>query len=112
MNETAANKDFSKVAKAIRVYFKSNDISFNDAAARLGTTRQVVYNQLSRPFGPKVALKYATVFGFNETFLQTGKRRLVKRGGGYQKILQENEQLKALVRILKNQIKEIQAKQS
>ena len=101
--------DFEK-AKAINVtvrrYFKAHGISHKDVAQRLGyASVSAVDNQLSyRWFGKRVAEKWAKEFGFNMNYLMTGKGNLVDRQSGYQKLVHENEALKAIVRIQKSML--------
>lgn len=90
----------------VRRYFKAHGISHKDVAERLGySSVSAVDNQLSyRWFGKRVAEKWAREFGFNETYLMSGKGNLVERQSGYQKLLRENEALKAIVRIQKSML--------
>ena len=90
-----------KINMAVSRYFKIQGISHKDAAERLGyASKQIVDNQLSKGvFGKRVAPKWAMEFGFNEEFLLKGHGQLIEKPTGYKKIVAENEQLKAIVRI-------------
>ena len=48
-------------------------------------------------FGKRTARRYAVAFGFNETFLLTGRGRLTVRRSGYQKLVQEVESLRNVI---------------
>lgn len=90
----------------VRRYFKAHGIDHKEVARRLGySSVSSVDNQLSyRWFGKRVAEKWAREFGFSENYLLTGKGNLVERQSGYQKLVQENETLKAIVRIQKTML--------
>ena len=106
-NETTMNNIDKETAKAIttavKLYFRNQGLSHKAVAERLGySSAGVVDNHLSYGrFGKRMAAKWAKEFGFNETFLLTGKGRLVERRSGYQKLVRENESLKAIIRIQK-----------
>lgn len=91
------------IIRTVNNYFKVHGITHREIAVRLGyASKNVVDNQLSYgTFGKKAARKWATEFGFNELFLTDGKGQLVDKPSGYRKIVNENEQLKAIVRIQK-----------
>ena len=82
-------------------YLKAHGITHQQVAERLGySSKQVVDNQLScGHFGKVVARRWSAEFGFSEKYLTEGKGQLIERPGGYRKIVDENEQLKAIVRI-------------
>ena len=89
------------IIRTVNNYFKVHGITHREIAVRLGyASKNVVDNKLSSgTFGKKVAQKWAAEFGFNELFLTDGKGQLVDKPSGYRKIVNENEQLKAIVRI-------------
>lgn len=90
-----------KINLAVSRYFKIHGISHEEAAERLGyASKQMVDNQLSTgTFGERVARKWSMEFGFSELFLLKGHGQLIEKPTGYRKIVAENEQLKAIVRI-------------
>lgn len=96
------------ITTAVKLYFRNQGISHKDVADRLGySSASVVDNHLSYGrFGKRMAEKWAKEFGFNERFLLTGKGRLVERRSGYQKLVRENESLKAIIRIQKNMLQQ------
>jgi len=66
------------ICEAVRAYFRSQKISFEEAAARLQMTRPAVSKQLAdRPFSQKSAAKWAETFGFSAAYLLTGEGSLV-----------------------------------
>lgn len=66
------------ICEAVRAYFRSQKISFEEAAARLQMTRPAVSKQLAdRPFSQKSAAKWAETFGFSASYLLTGEGTLV-----------------------------------
>jgi len=91
------------IIRTVNNYFKVQGITHLEIAERLGyASKNVVDNQLSYgTFGKKAARKWATEFGFNERFLIEGKGQLIEKPSSYRKIVNENEQLKAIVRIQK-----------
>lgn len=104
-----------EIGRMISAYFKEHGISQEDAAARLGlASKQVVANQLyGKRFGRKVAAKYASVFGFNELFLLTGKGELLAVvTSETERIRKENEYLKELVKSQQETIKNLSSKDS
>lgn len=90
-----------RINSAVKRYFRIQGITSKEAADRLGYSCQnIVNNHLSYGrFGKRMAAKWAKEFGFNEVFLLTGKGRLVERQSGYQKLVLENETLRAIVKI-------------
>ena len=91
------------IIRTVNNYFKAHGITHGEIAERLGyASKNVVDNRLSYgTFGEKAARKWAAEFGFNERFLIEGKGQLIEKSSSYRKILNENEQLKAIVRIQK-----------
>lgn len=68
----------TEVCQKIKAYLKYEGITINAAAERLESTPRAVSAQLAgRPFSRTTAEKYASVFGFNETYLMTGEGQLV-----------------------------------
>ena len=99
-----------EIGRMISAYFKENGISQEDAASRLGlASKQVVANQLyGKRFGRRVAAKYAQVFGFNELFLLTGKGELLNVvTSENERIKQENEELRAIIKSQQETIREL-----
>ena len=96
------------ITTTVKLYFRNQGISHKEVAERLGySSASVVDNHLSYGrFGKRMAAKWAKEFGFNEKFLLTGKGRLVERRSGYQKLVRENESLKAIIRIQKNMLQQ------
>lgn len=103
------NKETAKtITTTVKLYFRNQGISHKEVAERLGySSASVVDNHLSYGrFGKRMAEKWAKEFGFNERYLLTGKGRLVERRSGYQKLVRENESLKAIIRIQKNMLQQ------
>lgn len=68
----------TEVCQKIKAYLKYEGITINAAAERLESTPRAVSAQLAgRPFSRTTAEKYASAFGFNETYLMTGEGQLV-----------------------------------
>ena len=66
------------ICEAVRAYFRSEKISFEEAAARLNLTRTAISKQLAdRPFSQKSAARWAETFGFSAAYLLTGEGSLV-----------------------------------
>ena len=66
------------ICEAVRAYFRSQKISFEEAAARLNLTRTAISKQLAdRPFSQKSAARWAETFGFSAAYLLTGEGALV-----------------------------------
>ena len=89
-----------EIGRMIAAYFKEHHILQEVAAERLGfASKQVVANQLyGKRFGRATAAKYATVFGFDEMFLLTGKGELFAAPSVENKRLkEENEKLLAII---------------
>ncbi len=96
------------ITNTVRLYFKRQGISHKEVAERLGYKVSTVHNILSYgKFDKRMAAKWTKEFGFNENFLLTGKGRLIEHRSGYQKLLQENESLKALVRIQRRMLEQM-----
>lgn len=93
-------------------YFKSHGITHQQIAERLGySSKQVIDNQLSSgTFGRLVARRWSAEFGFSEEYLMKGKGQLIEKRTGYRKIVAENEQLKAIVRIQRRQIEQLKSR--
>lgn len=87
------------VNEAVRRYFKMHGITHTEVAQRLGySSVSSVSNQLSfGVFGKKKAERWAREFGFSVDFLISGRGRLTVRRSGYQKLVRENETLRAIV---------------
>lgn len=62
------------VSNAMRAWFRQQNLSVNEAAARLGKAPQSVTNVLAghRYMGKKLAADFARVFGFDDLYLTTG----------------------------------------
>ena len=90
----------AEICRTVNADFKLQGITHAEAAQRLGVERRSVSNQLSgkRPFTKKGALRYAQVFGYDETFLLFGKGELRKR----------QQKKKALIETLASQYSERQ----
>ena len=95
-----------EICVAVSRYFKSQGISHKEITRRLGYSNiSAVDNQLSsRRFGKRIAERWAREFGFSEKYLMTGQGRLIERESGYQKLVRENQTLKAIVRIQKDML--------
>ena len=87
------------VNAAVRKYFKMHGITYTEVAQRLGySSVSSVSNQLSfGVFGKKKAERWAREFGFSVDYLTSGRGRLTVRRSGYQKLVVENENLRAIV---------------
>lgn len=94
-----------EVNVALTRYFKSLGMSQAEIANRLGCATSTVGNTLSYGrFGKRMAAKWAGEFGLNERFLLTGQGKLVERQSGYQKLVRENQTLKAIIRAQKSML--------
>ena len=102
--DTIDKETAKAITTKVKLYFRNQGISHKEVARRLNyASEHVVDNHLSYGrFGKRMAAKWAKEFGFNETFLLTGKGRLIERRSGYQKLVRENEMLKAIIRAQKN----------
>lgn len=66
------------VCDAVRAYFRSQKISIEEAARRLGMSRPAVSQQLTgRPFSHKSAARWSEAFGFSASYLLTGEGSLL-----------------------------------
>ena len=74
-----SERPYYHISSAVDSYFLSNNISYKDAAKKLGVTPGAVSYQLSgkTPFGHKAAESWAQVFPFNKVFLITGEGSLM-----------------------------------
>ena len=80
-------------------YFKSHGITHKEVAEALNLAEQTIHNHIQGvPIGSKTRDAYFLTYGFEPEFLKSGKGTLVKKTSGYQKVVQENQQLKALVK--------------
>lgn len=102
-----------KIGQEMSRYFLSHGISHKDVAERMGISVQTVHNQISgAAIGKKTQDKYFLAFGFEPEYLATGKGSLVRKTSGYQKIKQENEQLKAIVKAQRVTIERLRKERS
>ena len=99
-----------EINMAVSRWLKSQGISQEEAARRLGVGRQTVSNRLSSlHFTPRSARKWALVFGLNENFLLTGRGPLCNRQTSYQRMVNETETLHKVVTSQKNTIADLSA---
>lgn len=97
-----------KIGRQMSLYFLNHGISHKDVAERMGISQQTVDNHThGATIGRKMRDAYFLVFGFEPEFLHTGKGSLLKKTSGYQKIKQENEQLRALVKAQRSVIENL-----
>lgn len=88
-----------EIGKQMSCYFKRNGISHKDVADRLNISVQTVHNHThGATIGRKTRDAYFLAFGFEPEYLRTGKGKLIKTASGYQKIKQENDQLRAIIK--------------
>ena len=102
-----------EIGRMIAAYFKEHHISQEDAAERLGfASKQVVANQLyGKRFGRATAAKYATVFGFDEMFLLTGKGELLSESNDeVTRLMREIDELYKIIRIQAETIRNLTQK--
>ena len=102
MGNTKTTTPAAPVTTAIRQYFKVHGITHEEAARRLGQSKQTVSNRLSTGgFTPVTASLWCAVFGFSEAFLLKGKGSLVDDGREeLERLRAENESLRRRVREL------------
>jgi len=65
------------VESAIKMYLKSNGLTMQDMADRLGVSQQAVSGAIRRGIGVNTAKKWADTFGFSVEFLTTGSGQLM-----------------------------------
>lgn len=65
------------VESAVKLYLKSNGMTMQDMADRLGCTQQAVSFSLKKGMGAATANRWADAFGFNSRFLLTGEGDLL-----------------------------------
>jgi len=93
------NVDYRRINTTVSRYFKSQGIKQREVAERLGVSLQCVSNALStRHFTEESAEAWAREFGFRKEFLLRGTGRLLVRETGYNRVVQENEDLRTLVK--------------
>ena len=111
--EQTSIKTPREIGRMIAAYFKENHISQEEAAIRLGlASKQVVANLLyGKRFGRDTAAKYASIFGFNEMFLLTGKGDLLTSDDPSQMELlkKKNNELIDLVKSQQETIRQLSA---
>ena len=96
--KTLPDDKIREINKAVVRWLKYQDISYEEAARRLGTCIGAVYNQTStRHFTPKMARRWHEAFGLSERYLLTGEGTLVDRQNGYRKVVDENEALRGII---------------
>ena len=101
----------SDITLAIKRYFKLEGISYEEAARRLGQSRQSVANRLRcGGFTSRSVASWCRAFGFNERFLLNGLGTLTDEDSFekhyYRKlheVLVENKALKKKIRRLESQ---------
>lgn len=73
------NDEINDVCRSIKMYFRANGISYEDAAKALGKKYGDVSNALSgnRNFGPQRAMLWSSTFGFDPVYLRTGHGSLL-----------------------------------
>lgn len=76
------------VENAIKAYLKTNGLTMQDMADRLGVSQQAVSGAIRRGIGVNAAKKWAETFGFSVQFLTTGIGQLVE--GDYTTISQQD----------------------
>lgn len=70
--------DYKQIALKVKAYFAAQNISINDAAARVGVSPQSLTSALSgRDISYKTAKKLADAFGFSVEYLLTGEGELI-----------------------------------
>ena len=65
------------VESAIKLYLKSNGLTMQDMADRLGVSQQAVSGAIRRGIGVNTAKRWAEAFGFSVEFLTTGSGQLM-----------------------------------
>lgn len=96
--KTLSDEKTKEINQSVSRWLKYQNISYGEAAKRLGVCVGAVYNQLStRHFSPKMARRWHDAFGFSERFLLTGEGTLTDRQFGYRKVVEENEVLRGIV---------------
>ena len=65
------------VENAIKMYLKSNGLTMQDMADRLGVSQQAVSGAIRRGIGVNTAKRWAEAFGFSVEFLTTGSGQLM-----------------------------------
>ena len=96
---TATEDTRKTIGRQISCWFKNQGYSFEQAAKMMGIAKQTLYNQThGAVIGAQSRDKYFLTFGFDPEYLRTGKGTLIKTPSGYQKIKEENKQLKAIIK--------------
>lgn len=87
------------IGHQMSAYFKMHGYTQKDVAQRMSISPQTVANHThGAAIGKKTREAYFIHFGFSPEFLDTGRGSLVKKTSGYQKLKQENEQLKDIIK--------------
>ena len=99
------------IGHAMACYFKSHWYLQTDVSERMSISPQTVANHThGASIGKKMREAYFVEFGFDPEYLHTGKGSLLKKTSGYQKLKEENERLKEIIKaqraIIKNLRKE------
>lgn len=99
-------KDLEKINRInteVKRWLRYHGISHEDAGRRVGMKKNSVDVQLScRAFSEARAEQWAKEFGFSKRFLLTGEGKVMDRQTSYQKIVAENDTLRAIVRSQKS----------
>lgn len=74
------------VENAVKLYLKSNGMTMQDMADRLGVTQQAVSFALKSGMGVNAAKRWSEEFGFNVSFLTTGQGQLTDGTSSSQEI--------------------------
>ena len=86
-------------------YFKQYGYSQKDVAERMSISPQTVANHThGASIGRKLRDSYFLEFGFDPEYLHTGKGSLIKKTSGYQKLKQENERLREIIKVQRRTI--------
>lgn len=102
----------ARINQELKRYFGAHGLSQQEIADRLGySNANAVAEWLCRGhFDKRSAAKWARAFGFNETYLLTGKGQLMVRRSGYQKLVRENESLRQIVNSQRHVIETLKSK--
>ena len=96
--KTLPDEKIREINVAVSRWLKGQGISHAEAAQRMGVGIDSVNNQLStRHFTPKMAKRWHDAFGLSERFLLSGSGPITDRMSGYQKIIEENDQIRSLL---------------
>lgn len=92
-----------KVMKEIKLYFYRQGISRDEAAKRMNIAKASLNGMLCRGYFTKQTVRpWVNTFGFNESFLLTGKGQLVENRIGYQAMTEERDTLAAILEVQKS----------